>query len=385
LAFNLSNQALSGLMAISPILLLDFHVEKASMLANLGVALFASGVTYLVSTYLLAVVIGLDTGYPVRYLWTERFRWLAPYYLALGVVSFALLHSYLQAGLAGVFVLLVPLLMLRFSQVQYVEHTKSLVQELRKKNENLENYAEEIATLNEELLLALSQVIEIRDPYVLGHSQRVAHYAVEIAEEMGLSPERVELVRKASLLHDIGKLGVRESILLKPGRLTPQEFELVKQHTHLGSTVVDNCHSLRKLVPIIHHHHERYDGRGYPDRLGGKNIPVEARILSLADAVEAMASDRPYRKALGSQEIIAEVRQNAGGQFDPVVVKAFLDIVHRKGTIAFVKDPPRMDGKMAESVDSVPFPDQAPSSRHVDTKPGTLGSTPPAADPSISL
>jgi HD-GYP domain-containing protein (c-di-GMP phosphodiesterase class II) len=146
-----------------------------------------------------------------------------------------------------------------------------------------------------------------------------------IGEELGLSPEHIERIRKSGLLHDIGKIGIPDAILFKPNALTGDEYEIVKQHPVRGAEILITNKSLRNLSPIIRHHHERYDGGGYPDGLAGHDIPLEARILNLADSLQAMCSNRPYRRALRLPEIISEITENAGTQFDPRVVKAFLD------------------------------------------------------------
>jgi putative nucleotidyltransferase with HDIG domain len=273
----------------------------------------------------------LASGEQFRNLWRERFRWLWPYYLAYGVVSFALVIGYEANDILGVLAVVVPLMILRFSQVQYLDHTKDIVKQLRQQNTVLEEHAEEITSLNEELLLALAHMVDLRDPFVYGHSQHVSRYATCIAQEMGLDGECLELIRKAGLLHDVGKMGISEQILFKPGPLTHEEYEIVKTHSILGAQIIDSVHSLRTLTPIVRHHHERFDGRGYPDGLSGQNIPLEARIMCLSDALEAMASDRPYRKALTYEEILNEITVHAGTQFDPVVVEAFMEVLKREG------------------------------------------------------
>jgi putative nucleotidyltransferase with HDIG domain len=207
-----------------------------------------------------------------------------------------------------------------------------MVKQLRGANDTLLKQAQEVATLNEELLAALAHAIDLRDPDVLGHSLNVARYAVLMARELGLPPEKVELVRKGGLLHDIGKLGIPEVVLFKPGPLNSEEYTQMKEHSALGANILADCHSLYKLVAVVRHHHERYDGRGYPDHLWAQNIPLEARILALADAVEAMASDRPYRRAMDTQAILEEIQSQAGLQFDPDVVSAFWNVVQKSST-----------------------------------------------------
>jgi putative nucleotidyltransferase with HDIG domain len=148
-----------------------------------------------------------------------------------------------------------------------------------------------------------------------------------IAIALGLPPKQVELVRKGGLLHDIGKVGVKDFILHKPATLTVAEYSDVKVHVRLGAELVEKSHSLKGLAPIIRHHHEWYDGSGYPDNLKDNDIPLEARILAVSDAIEAMASDRPYNRARTQEEVIEELQRCSGSQFDPFIVRAFIDVV----------------------------------------------------------
>lgn len=188
-----------------------------------------------------------------------------------------------------------------------------------------------IRQLDEELFVTLCKIIDARDPFVHGHSMKVAEYAVAIATELGLPAERTEDLRRAALLHDIGKVGVSEEILHKPGRLTGEEYRVVRSHAALGAGFVGTCQGLQHLVPLVRHHHERWDGSGYPDGLRGEQIPLEARILAVADAVEAMASDRPYHRAMSLSEIVAEIVRCTGRQFDPIVGGAFIRVVQLRG------------------------------------------------------
>jgi putative two-component system response regulator len=214
--------------------------------------------------------------------------------------------------------------MLRFSHVQYINRTKEMVGQLRNQNLELEDKSNRIADLNEQILHSLANVIDLRDSYTFGHSRSVSEYAVQIAEYLGLQTDRIKLIRTASLLHDIGKIGIPDSILFKTNSLTEEEFNIIKKHPARGAEIVRTNNTMGELVPLIRHHHERFDGQGYPDGLSGREIPLEARILCLADAVQAMGSDRPYRNALTREEIISEVEKHTGTQFDPQVAKAFL-------------------------------------------------------------
>jgi putative nucleotidyltransferase with HDIG domain len=181
------------------------------------------------------------------------------------------------------------------------------------------------------LLETLAEVIDLRDPYVYGHSQQVTRYAVLIAGQMGLSPEQIEIIRKSSLMHDVGKMGFDSCLIAKPSRLTESEFDVVKQHVIVGADLLRKSHSLQSLIPIVLHHHERFDGKGYPDHLKGTDIPLQARIICLADAVEAMASGRPYHRPMSLEEILEEIRRCSGSQFDPAMVRAFEKLAEKKG------------------------------------------------------
>ena len=141
----------------------------------------------------------------------------------------------------------------------------------------------------------------------------------------------MEVVRQSGYLHDIGKIAIPEAILHKPGKLTKEEYEYLKQHTDLGADFIATSHGLRHLAPFIRHHHERWDGHGYPNGLSGSAIPLEARILNVCDSVEAMASDRPYHRAMSMDQIVAEVQGCAGTQFDPAVAAAFIRVAEREG------------------------------------------------------
>jgi len=242
-----------------------------------------------------------------------------------------MIFGYKHDHLTGLLLIVIPMILLRMSQKQYLERTRDVVTELREKNQVLKKNSEEILELNEGLLVTLSEIIDLRDPYVLGHSKLVSKYATEIARLLGLKEKQMELVRKAGLLHDIGKLGIPMEILTKPGRLTRAEYETIKMHSALGGDLVKNSPSLRPLVPIIRHHHEFYNGEGYPDRISGGQISIEARIVAVADAIEAMTSDRPYRKGLKREQVMEELNNYSGTQFDPLVVEAAVRMLSEIG------------------------------------------------------
>lgn len=176
----------------------------------------------------------------------------------------------------------------------------------------------------------LSNIIDAKDSQTFGHSERVMEHCMGVAQALGLSDNQKEVLKYAGLLHDIGKIGIDVGILRKPSRLTKEEWKIMAMHPVVGSGIVEQIGFMDDIAPIILHHHERYDGKGYPSRLKKEKIPLGARILSVVDAYEAMFSNRPYRKALSAKKIKQELLDGAGTQFDPNIVKIFLKLLNKK-------------------------------------------------------
>jgi response regulator RpfG family c-di-GMP phosphodiesterase len=191
-------------------------------------------------------------------------------------------------------------------------------------------------------LTSLVTTIEAKDPYTREHSQRVTDYAVGLATYMGLSEDEIEMVGFAGMLHDIGKIGVRDEILTKAGKLSDEEYMMIKMHPVIGERIVQPLGLVDEEKSIIRHHHERYDGKGYPDGLGGNDIPLLARVVGVTDAFDAMTSTRSYRKALSKKVALDEMRRCSGSQFDPELVEAWIRIVETKAVpISLPRDPTR--------------------------------------------
>jgi HD-GYP domain-containing protein (c-di-GMP phosphodiesterase class II) len=171
----------------------------------------------------------------------------------------------------------------------------------------------------------LAEAIEAKDPYLRGHSDEVSGWAACVADRLGMDDEAHDRLVLGSLLHDVGKLAIGESILLKPAGLTPEERSAVEQHAAIGSRIVEHVPGLSGIAPAVLHHHERWDGGGYPEGLRGEEIPLEARIIAVADSYSAMTADRPYRRRMPSHTAQAELRRCAGTQFDPEVVGVFCE------------------------------------------------------------
>jgi putative nucleotidyltransferase with HDIG domain len=191
---------------------------------------------------------------------------------------------------------------------------------------------------------ALAEAVDAKDSYTRGHSERVGVYASKIARELGLPKDQIERVYIAGVLHDLGKIGIRDAVILKPEKLTDAEYDEIKQHPVIGARILQQVQFLSDVVPCVRHHHEWFDGsaRGYPERLSGDRIPLPSRIILVADTVEAMTSDRPYRKAMPLDTVLAEVRRFTGTQFDPNCAAAMLRLLERHGE-AFLSKEQRFD------------------------------------------
>lgn len=181
-----------------------------------------------------------------------------------------------------------------------------------------------------EAIFAFAKTIELKDRYTGEHVEQTIHYATGIAYSLGLPKDEIEIIREASILHDLGKIGIPERILLKTGKLTKQEREVIKEHPHIGADIIRPIHFLRDIIPVILHHHEWWNGKGYPHRLKKEAIPIGARIVAIADVYQALTSDRPYHKAYSREEAIKMIKSGSGTQFDPKIVDAFLEILKKE-------------------------------------------------------
>lgn len=214
------------------------------------------------------------------------------------------------------------LLLLIESGLRSVEQMKTIRkinEELKEKNDELEKaYLESIQTLR--------YTVEAKDSYTRGHSDRVSEFSVLIGKYLGLSEEDLNTLRIGGLFHDIGKIGVPDAVLLKEGKLTDDEYSAIKNHPSIGKQILQNSSVFKDMIPIVYHHHEKFDGTGYPEKLKGKDIPLFARIAAVADTFDAMTTKRSYRNALPLDVVRSEIERCSGTQFDPDIAKIFLDI-----------------------------------------------------------
>ena len=242
------------------------------------------------------------------------------------------------------------------AEVRRLNHlTREQNFELQDMNRNLEAKVQErtqqLAAKHRELrtgyiqtIRALAQAIDAKDAYTRGHSERVAVYSSRLAREMGLAKQMIERVYFSGLLHDVGKIGVPDAIITKPDRLTEAEYLEIQKHPEIGAKILEPVEFLRHIVPCVRHHHEWFDGsdRGYPDHLQGDKIPLPSRLILVCDTVEAMTSDRPYRKAMPLDSVVRELDKYSGSQFDPACVTAFLRLLEREGD-AFISKNQKFD------------------------------------------
>lgn len=208
-----------------------------------------------------------------------------------------------------------------------LHYQEELSEEVEQQTRMANERADKLQTLSEEIVQTLAVTIDAKDKYTNGHSFRVSRYAMALARSLGWTEEEIQKLGREGLLHDIGKIGVPDVVLNKPGRLTDEEFAIIKSHTTIGDEILNQSGSLLDAAKVARHHHERYDGKGYPDRLQGEEIPLHARTVAIADAYDAMRSDRIYRKGLPKDTIRYEMIRGRGTQFDPELLDAFLQLM----------------------------------------------------------
>ena len=281
------------------------------------VAATATLVVYiLLNTFFMSMLMSILLKEKLVYIWKTNFFSLLVNVILVGLLGIVLAFAYYSYGSGGLLLFFIPLLLARYTFKLYLDMRK--------------NYFE---TLN-----VLVRAIEASDPYTSGHSMRVSAYAEAIARQVGLPQSKIDLIKSAALLHDIGKIGIDKNILNKTGKLKKEEFEKIKSHPEIGATIIADLSYLSNITDIIRHHHERNDGKGYPDGLCHSNISLETSILTIADSFDAMTTDRPYRSALSLESALQEIKNNEGTQFNPDIVddaiialkKAFFKIAEEK-------------------------------------------------------
>jgi diguanylate cyclase (GGDEF)-like protein len=278
---------------------------------------------------LLCVVMSLSELLPLRAIWNERFRWAALHYLAFGPLAFASALAYQEMGLIGLTAFAVPPALLTISVRQYLGHTRSSVEEVRRANEELRRSNAELEESNQRVrkthlatIAALSRSMEAKDHYTGGHTERVASVAVSLAHKLGYRGDELYAIEVGGLLHDIGKIGIPESVINTAGPLDEDEWATMREHPVISDYILSEVDLHPFVRQIARWSHERIDGQGYPDSLAGNEIPLPARIMLVADAFDALTTDRPYRAHRSIAAALDEIRAHAGTQFCPLVVEA---------------------------------------------------------------
>jgi diguanylate cyclase (GGDEF)-like protein/putative nucleotidyltransferase with HDIG domain len=304
----------------------EFVTVAAGLIA--GLAYFA------VNTGLTSLAMAMEGHQRWWSAWHERFAWLAPHWVVYGFVGGVMAIAYHAAGLYALAVFAVPLLLMRKTQEAYLRHTQKSAQKLRQAAETIQTQNVSLERANKLLkerstaaMESLSATVDARDAYTAGHSRRVQQLALAIGRELGLSQIELDLLGHAALFHDIGKLAVPDAILLKPAVLTEEEWALMQRHSDEGARIIDRLGFLNDAVPAIRHHHERFDGTGYPDGLKGEEIPLGARIIHVADALDSMLTTRIYRAARPAMDAMDELKRAAGTQFCPRCVAALESVL----------------------------------------------------------
>jgi diguanylate cyclase (GGDEF)-like protein/putative nucleotidyltransferase with HDIG domain len=297
---------------------------------------------YILNTGMVAGVISLSSGKSLVEVWKSHFLWTAPGYFA-GASAASVAVYLIEAKDTLLPLMTLPVLFLIYHSYRtYVDKVEQKEEHIRA----LQDKQNQLADLYLSTVRSLAMAIDAKDQHTHEHILRVQQYALAIAEEMQLSPEDIDAVRTGSLLHDIGKLGVPEYVLLKPGRLTDDEFEKIKRHPVIGADILSPVNFPWPVIAIVKHHHEKWDGSGYPDGLKGENIPLVARILAVADVYDALTSSRTYRRAWDNKQAKEHIRAASGTHFDPMVVEAFLQVADRVAQ--------QIDSRMKETIPEAP-------------------------------
>jgi len=329
--FNIGMLVVSTTVAGYAFMLTGGQPGSIRIISNF-IPLFIAVITNVFLNILILIgVLTIQTKESPIEIWKRDFQWSVPIGIIGGFIGGgALALAYSMFNLIGLLVFFLPVLTISYAFRLYVSQTKKYVAKLESMNIALDE-------VNMDLLETLGAVIDAYDVFTYGHSAQIAIYVDAIANEMDISQEDRSLFVKTALIHDIGKVGVTEDIVGKQGMLTDEELHLIQRHPEIGADIIQRMSGLKAMVPLVRHHHERWDGKGYPSGLAGEKIPLGARIIALADSVDAMFSQRPYRHYLSFIDVVNEVKKCSGTQFDPKVVDALLSVVNEKGE-DFFKD-----------------------------------------------
>lgn len=300
--FNCSMFA-SGLL-ISNYVYIKLGGTTEEVYNNIGYVCLFTSVYFASNNCIIASLISLRTAKSFLYCFINNSKLTLLNYVIMIPCGLGLAISFETYSYWGIIIPLFPILLVKYTFTYYAEANSQFTQTVE----------------------TLMNAMEARDKYTQGHSHRVAEIACVLAKQLDYNQFKVEKLRIAAMLHDVGKIGVSDNILNKPGKLTDEEFITIKSHPTIGEGIIKDIKKLQYILPMVKHHHERYDGKGYPDGKGGSELHLDVYIIQLADTIDAMATDRPYRKGLPKEIIIEEISKYAGTQFHPKVAEAYLEI-----------------------------------------------------------
>lgn len=278
-------------------------VDSGTIGSIVAIIIFSAG--YLISNKLtIAILMHLRSSKSILYCFMTDIKLTMLNYAIMIPFGILFAEAFKRYSYWGIIIPLFPILLVKYTFTYYAEAESQFTQTVE----------------------TLMNAMEARDKYTQGHSHRVAEIACVLAKQLDYNQFKVEKLRIAAMLHDVGKIGVSDNILNKPGKLTDEEFITIKSHPTIGEGIIKDIKKLQYILPMVKHHHERYDGKGYPDGKGGSELHLDVYIIQLADTIDAMATDRPYRKGLPKEIIIEEISKYAGTQFHPKVAEAYLEI-----------------------------------------------------------
>jgi len=264
-------------------------------------AVLAAIVYYILNTSIVAILLSFLTNKSLTYVLTKEIKWMVPNFLFLAFLGIIMSEAFIRIGYLSFILLFIPLFMIRYMFKLYMDSKQSYY----------------------DTIDVLVKALDAKDKYTAGHSKNVEKFSVIFCKELGISDSETEMIRIAALLHDIGKIGVKEEVLNKPGKLTDEELSMIKEHPQKGYEILRDVPALKDVSIWVKFHHEWYDGSGYPDGIKGDEIPLESQILSIADVFDALVSDRPYRKAFSQNEAYKIIVENEGKQFSPQMIDIF--------------------------------------------------------------
>ena len=296
--FNISQSIIvTGIMGLI-YLKIGGSIGTFHLLGTLGILFLGT----ILNTIIISGLMSILNKERFTKVWLSNIRGVIWSALAIGTLGIIIALAFIGYGYGAVILFFGPLLLARYSFKLYMD----------------------MRNLHISTIQTLTKTIEAKDPYTSGHAARVEEYSVRLAEAYGLPLDKIESIKTAALLHDIGKIAINDNILNKADRLTREEYEEIKKHPSIGADIISKMDFFKDITIYVRHHHERYDGKGYPDGLVGDDIPIEASILAIADSYDAMTSNRSYRKALTKEEALKEIEVNAGTQFHPLLADVFV-------------------------------------------------------------